>query len=73
MILSSFVGSLYNSGFTVKGMHGVKSLSANISCRMQFEDCGVRGCGRRLDQSEYRAMAEVSFPVLVSPANAREK
>ena len=32
----------------------------------------VRGCGRRLDQSEFRPMAEVSSPVLVNPANAKE-
>ena len=31
----------------------------------------VQGCGRRLDQSEFRPMAEVSFPVLVSPAKAK--
>ena len=33
----------------------------------------VQGCGRRLDHSEFQPMAEVSFPELVSPGNAKEK
>ena len=33
----------------------------------------VQGCERRLDQSEFRCTAEVSFPILISPANAKRK
>lgn len=33
----------------------------------------VQGCGRRFDQREFRRMEEVSFPVLVRPANAKEE
>lgn len=33
----------------------------------------VQGCGRRLDQSEFRPIAEVSFPVFVGPVNANEE
>ena len=33
----------------------------------------VQGCGRRLDHSEFQPMAEVSFPELVIPVNAKEK
>ena len=39
--------------------------------------CGLKnaaqGCGRLLDQSEFRPMTELSSPVLVSPANAKQK
>ena len=69
------VGSLDNSGITVKecGRHsGLNSLSANISWGCGLKSA-VQGCGRRLDQSEFRPMAEVSSPVLVNPANAIEK
>ena len=33
----------------------------------------VQGCGQRLDQGEFRPTVEVSFPVLISTANANEK
>ena len=33
----------------------------------------VQGCVRRLDNSEFQPMAEVSFPELVNPVNAKEK
>ena len=33
----------------------------------------VQDRGRRLDQSEFRSIVEVSFPVLVSLANATRK
>ena len=34
---------------------------------------GHEGCGRRLDQREFRPMAEVSFRLLVSLANVKRK
>ena len=33
----------------------------------------VQGCGRRLDHSEFQPMAEVSFPELVRPVDAKER
>ena len=67
-----------NSRITVKeytGHSGLKSQSANIST--YHGACGLKrafqGCGQRLDHSEFRPMAEVSFPVLVSAANTKEK
>ena len=51
-------------------MHGTQwaqvTVSKHIVGGMQIEDC-VQGCGWQLDQSEF------SFPVLVSPVNAKEK
>ena len=72
---SCCVGSLNNSGITLKecvGHSGLKSQSANISWGCGLKSA-VQGCGRRLGQSEFGPMAEFSFPVLVNPANAKEK
>ena len=33
----------------------------------------AQGCGRRLDHRKFQPMAEVSFPELVIPVNAKEK
>ena len=67
------MGSLNDSGINIKecvGHSGLESQSANISWRMRFEECRTK-LWRRLDQSDFRPMAEVSFPVLVSRANAK--
>ena len=71
-----FVISFRSTVITVKecaGHSGLKSQSANISWGICGLKSAVQGCGRRLDQSEFRAMAEVCCPVLVSPANAKRE
>ena len=75
---SCCVGSVYNSGgINVKECAGYSKLKFLYSQQTYHRACGLKstisGCGRRLDQSEFRPMAEVSFPVFVSPANAKEK
>ena len=62
------VRSLNNNGIKVRSARDKagSSQSANISRGMRFEECRPR-----LDQSEFRPMADVCFPVLVSPANAK--
>ena len=74
---SCCVGSLNNSGITVKQCarrsgvsSGVTSQSANMSCGLES---AVQACGRRLDQSEFCTMAEVSFPVLRQPSERKTK
>ena len=62
------VGCLNNGRITIKkctGRSGLKSQSAKISRGMR--------CGRQSDKSKFQPMAEVSFPILVSPANTQEK
>ena len=58
------MGSLKNSGITVKECAG-HTASSSHSQQTHHGACGlksaVRGCGRRLDQSEFRPMAGVSF------------
>ena len=63
---SCCVGSLNNSGITVKECAGHTACSSH-SQQTYRGACGlksaVQGRGRRFDQSESRPMAEVSFPV----------
>ena len=63
---SCCVGSLNNSGITVKECAGHTAGSSH-SQQTYHGACGlksaVQGRGRRFDQSESRPMAEVSFPV----------
>ena len=69
------VGSLNNSGITVRNAQDTVGSSHNqqtyhgVVCLKS----AVQGCGRRLDQSKFRPMAEVSVPVLVNPAKAKER
>ena len=58
-----YAGSLNDSGITVKECarySGLKSLSANNTGSMRFETA-VHDHGRRLNQREFRPMAEVAF------------
>ena len=70
---SCCVGSLNNSGITVKGMRKtqrVKSQSASISWDMPFEDhSAVQDCGRWLDQREFGTHGRGLF----FPYNAKRK
>ena len=70
---SCCVGSLKNSRITVTC--GRQRFQVTFS--KHFGACAlksaVQDCGRWLDQTDFRPMAELSFPVLVSPANAKGK
>ena len=78
MIFSCFVGSLYNCRFTVKECKGPVHVAGSSHSQQTYHGAcslksAVQGRGRRLDQSEYRPMAEVSSPVCVISANTKEK
>ena len=73
---SSGVALLNNSGITVKECAGHiwrKQQSANISWGMRFEGCRQKGCGWRLDQSEFRSMAEELGRALFSRTRQRSE
>ena len=72
---SCCVGSLNNSGITVKecvGHSGLKSQSANISLGMRFEECRPRFVDGGWIRASFDAWQK-SFHVLVNRANAKEK
>ena len=52
-------------------------MGSNHSQQTYHGACGlksaVQGCGRQLDQSEFRLMTEVSFPILVGTANVKRR
>lgn len=57
-------------------MHGTQQTQGTVSKHIMGHTVfksAVQGSGQQLDQSEFLPMAEVFFPVLVSPANARRK
>ena len=71
-----FFGLTLQQRIYCKGMCG--DIAGSSHCKQTYHGAyglksAVQGCGRWLDQSEYRAMAEVSLPVLGRPVNAKEK
>ena len=67
------VGSINDSGINVKKKcarrNGLKLQSVNNARSMRFSEA-VQDCGRRLNQSHFRSMVEVSFLPL---ANTRKR
>ena len=74
---SCCVGSLNKSGITVKECSGHSGLKLQYSQQTYHGACGlkssVQGCVLWLDQSEFRCIAEVSLPVLISLENTKRK